>query len=77
DGDHAAATAEAERIAAMTADEQRRTLAESGLLVPHWDPPYGRGAGPAEQLVLDGALEAAGIERPTLVIGAWAAPTIL
>lgn len=77
EGDHAAARAEATRIAAMTADEQRRALAESGLLVPHWDPPYGRGAGPAEQLVLDGALEAAGVERPTLVIGAWAAPTIL
>lgn len=77
EGDHSAAAAEAERIAGMTADEQRRSLAESGLLVPHWDPPYGRGAGPAEQLVLDSALETAGVERPPLVIGAWAAPTIL
>lgn len=77
EGDHSAAAAEGEQIAAMTADEQRRALADSGLLVPHWDPPYGRGAGPAEQLVLDSALEAAGVERPALVIGAWAAPTIL
>ncbi len=77
EGDHGAAAQEAQRIAALPAAERRRALAESGLLVPHWDPPYGRGAGPAEQLVLDGALEAAGVERPTLVIGAWAAPTIL
>ncbi|KXO98475.1 acyl-CoA dehydrogenase [Tsukamurella pseudospumae] len=77
DGDHAGAAAEVAAIAELPAGEQRRALAESGLLVPHWDPPYGRGAGPAEQIVLDGALEAAGIERPTLVIGAWAAPTVL
>lgn len=77
DGDHSAATTEAESIAALAPTEQRRALAESGLLVPHWAAPYGRDAGPAEQLVLDAALDAAGVVRPALVIGAWAAPTIL
>ncbi|WP_248492311.1 acyl-CoA dehydrogenase [Tsukamurella sp. PLM1] len=77
EGEHSAASAEAAAIAALPAADRRRALAESGLLVPHWAAPYGRGAGPAEQLVLDAALDAAGVERPPLVIGAWAAPTIL
>ncbi|ADG80375.1 Acyl-CoA dehydrogenase domain protein OS=Tsukamurella paurometabola (strain ATCC 8368 / DSM/ CCUG 35730 / CIP 100753 / JCM 10117 / KCTC 9821 / NBRC 16120/ NCIMB 702349 / NCTC 13040) OX=521096 GN=Tpau_3797 PE=3 SV=1 [Tsukamurella paurometabola] len=77
EGDHDGAAAEAKAIAALPEADRRRALAESGLLVPHWDPPYGRGAGPAEQIVLDTALDAAGVERPPLVIGAWAAPTIL
>lgn len=59
-------------------DAQRQVLlAEMGLLAPHWPRPYGRAAGPAEQLVIDQELAAAGIVRPDLVIGWWAVPTIL
>ena len=57
--------------------EQRRALAEAGLLAPHWPPPYGRGAAAAEQIVIDEELAAAGVERPDLGIAAWALPTIL
>ena len=46
-------------------------------LAPHWPPPYGRDASPAEQLLIDEELAAAGITRTDLVIGWWAAPTIL
>ena len=67
----------AERTAALPEGERRLALAESGLLAPHWPPPYGLGAGPVQQLVIDQELAAAGVERPDLVIGAWAAPTIL
>jgi len=73
----AAARAEAERIATLPEGERRAALAETGLLAPHWPAPYGRGAGPVEQLVIDEELAAAGVERPDLVIGGWAAPTIL
>ncbi|MDQ4084278.1 MAG: acyl-CoA dehydrogenase family protein, partial [Actinomycetota bacterium] len=59
------------------AGEQRRALADAGLLAPHWPRPYGRDAGAAEQLVIDEALEQEGIARPNLMIGAWAVPTIL
>lgn len=69
--------AEVEKIAAATESERRVALAESGLLAPHWPPPYGRGAGAAEQLVVQEELAAAGIERPDLVIGWWAIPTVL
>ena len=67
----------AAQIAAHPEDKQRIALADSGLLAPHWPKPYGRAAGPAEQLLIDQELEKAGIVRPDLVIGWWAAPTIL
>jgi alkylation response protein AidB-like acyl-CoA dehydrogenase len=52
-------------------------LADNGLLAPHWPAPYGLDASPAEQLAIDTELAAAGVQRPDLVIGWWAAPTIL
>jgi alkylation response protein AidB-like acyl-CoA dehydrogenase len=64
-------------VVALPAEKQRVALAESGLLAPHWPRPYGREAGPAEQLLIDQELAAAGVTRPDLVIGWWAAPTIL
>ena len=67
-------------VAAVAAlDEGRRqpALADSGLLAPHWPEPYGRAASPAEQLLIDRELAAAGVTRPDLVIGWWAVPTIL
>ncbi|ORW09018.1 acyl-CoA dehydrogenase [Mycobacterium kyorinense] len=64
-------------VAALPEDRRQAALAEKGLLAPHWPPPYGRGAGPAEQLLIDQEMAAAGVARPDLVIGWWAAPTIL
>jgi alkylation response protein AidB-like acyl-CoA dehydrogenase len=64
-------------VAALAEDERQAKLAETGLLAPHWPPPHGRGAGPAEQLLIDQELASAGVTRPDLVIGWWAAPTIL
>ena len=64
-------------VAALPDDKRQAALAEAGLLAPHWPAPHGRGAGPAEQLLIDQELAAAGVTRPDLVIGWWAAPTIL
>jgi hypothetical protein len=64
-------------IAALPEDKRQVGLAEAGLLAPHWPAPYGRGAGPAEQLLIDQEMSLAGVRRPDLVIGWWAAPTIL
>jgi 3-oxochol-4-en-24-oyl-CoA dehydrogenase len=64
-------------IAALPAEKRQVALAEAGLLAPHWPKPYGRDASPAEQLLIDQELAAAGVDRPDLVIGWWAAPTIL
>ncbi|MBO9520584.1 MAG: acyl-CoA dehydrogenase family protein [Nocardioidaceae bacterium] len=73
----AEARAEAERLAGLDAAEQRAAMAASGYLAPHWPSPYGLGADPVQQLVIDDELARAGVERPDLKIGAWAAPTIL
>jgi 3-oxochol-4-en-24-oyl-CoA dehydrogenase len=64
-------------VAALEPDKRQAKLAEAGLLAPHWPAPHGRGAGPAEQLLIDQELASAGVARPDLVIGWWAAPTIL
>ncbi|BBX75943.1 acyl-CoA dehydrogenase [Mycobacterium shinjukuense] len=64
-------------VAALPPEQRQPALADAGLLAPHWPAPYGRGASPAEQLLIDQEMAAAGVERPDLVIGWWAAPTIL
>ena len=64
-------------VAALPTEKRQAALAEAGLLAPHWPRPYGRDAGPAEQLLIDQEMAAAGVDRPDLVIGWWAAPTIL
>lgn len=64
-------------VAAHPVGERQRALADAGLLAPHWPAPHGRGASPAEQLLIDQELSAAGVQRPDLVIGWWAVPTIL
>jgi len=59
-----------------TPDDGRQVVfARSGYLMPHWPPPYGRSAGPIEQLVIDEEL--AGLERPSLGLGEWILPTVL
>ncbi len=64
-------------VAAQPVEKRQIALAEAGLQAPHWPRPYGREASPAEQLLIDRELADAGVERPDLVIGWWAAPTIL
>ncbi|QUR69139.1 acyl-CoA dehydrogenase [Mycobacterium spongiae] len=70
----AAAVAE---VATLPEEKRQVALAEAGLLAPHWPAPHGRNASPAEQLLIDQELAAAGVVRPDLVIGWWAAPTLL
>jgi len=65
-----------EAIAGKPKDERRVPLADEGLLVPHWAPPWGRDASAVEQLVIDQELSRAKVRAPHLQVGAWAAPTI-
>ncbi len=55
----------------------RAALVDTGLLTPHWPTPYGLGADPVSQLVIDQELATAAVERPDIVIAGWALPTIL
>ena len=53
-------------------------LAESGYVAPHWPEPWGLGADPVHQLIIDDELSRAGVSRPSNQIGiGWAAPTII
>ena len=57
--------------------DQRRALADAGLLAPHWPAPFGRDAGAVEQLVIDQICAETGVRRPNLAVAAWALPTIM
>ncbi len=53
-------------------------LAAAGYTAPHWPRPWGLGASPAEQLVVDEELRRAGVHRPENPIGiGWAGPTLV
>lgn len=69
--------AEIAEIAALPVAQQQAAMAEAGLYAPHWPTPFGRAASPAVQLLIDEELAAAGVDRPDISIGWWAAPTIL
>jgi alkylation response protein AidB-like acyl-CoA dehydrogenase len=60
-----------------TADDRRTALVDAGYLTPHWPAPYGLGADPVTQIVIDQELAAAEVTRPDIVIAGWALPTIL
>ncbi|MFB6808099.1 acyl-CoA dehydrogenase [Streptomyces sp. NPDC056387] len=55
----------------------RRILAPTGYAAPHLPPPYGLGAGPVEQLVVQRELAAAGVKIADLGIATWVVPSLL
>lgn len=55
-----------------------RQLAEAGYVAPHLPAPWGVGADPIHQLIIDDELSRAGVSRPSNAIGiGWAGPTIV
>ena len=55
-----------------------RQLAEAGYVAPHWPKPWGLDADPIHQILVDEELAAAGVKRPSNMIGiGWAGPTII
>ena len=66
-----------DEIAGLPEEERRAALVETGYLTPHWPAPYGLGADPVTQVVIDQELARAGVARPDIVIAGWALPTIL
>ncbi|MFF5010471.1 acyl-CoA dehydrogenase [Streptomyces phaeochromogenes] len=59
----------------LPAGERQAALARSGYLVPHYPRPFGRSAGPVEQLVVEEELR--GVDQPDLGVGAWILPTLV
>jgi alkylation response protein AidB-like acyl-CoA dehydrogenase len=55
-------------------EQRRKALSDAGYLMPHWPKPWGRAAGPVEQLVIDE--EFSGLGRPNMGISGWNTLTI-
>jgi 3-oxochol-4-en-24-oyl-CoA dehydrogenase len=63
---------------AANPDPSARALADAGYVAPHWPSPWGLGADPIHQLVIDDELTKARVRRPVNPIGiGWAGPTLL
>jgi alkylation response protein AidB-like acyl-CoA dehydrogenase len=58
-------------------DRWNDRIVDAGYLVPHWPAPWGRDAGPLEQLVVDQEFARAGVRRRHLQVAAWALPTLI
>ncbi|MCU1501339.1 MAG: putative acyl-CoA dehydrogenase [Ilumatobacteraceae bacterium] len=56
---------------------QRDLMINERYAMPHWPPPYGRGAGAIEQLVIEQEFAAAGIQRPQYGITGWVILTLI
>jgi 3-oxochol-4-en-24-oyl-CoA dehydrogenase len=72
-----AVRADLAEIAALAGAERTERLAAGGWVTPHLPRPWGRGASPLEQLVIDQEMRAAGVRAPGLVIGAWVVPALI
>ena len=56
--------------------DRRRRLADEGWVMPHLPAPWGRDAGPVEQIVIAEEMQRAGLRAPALLIGAWVVPAL-
>ncbi|HEY2550847.1 MAG TPA: acyl-CoA dehydrogenase [Streptosporangiaceae bacterium] len=64
-------------IASLQGNERVARLAAGGWVTPHLPRPWGRAAGPLEQVVIDEEMRAAGLRAPALIIGAWVVPALV
>ncbi|MGW8728979.1 acyl-CoA dehydrogenase [Streptomyces sp. NPDC055808] len=55
----------------------RRSLAPTGYAAPHLPAPFGLGAGPVQQLVIQDELRRAGVKVAGLGIATWVVPSLL
>jgi 3-oxochol-4-en-24-oyl-CoA dehydrogenase len=61
----------------LTGDARKKELIETGYVMPHWPKPWGRDAGPIEQLVIEQEFAKAGIKRAGYGITGWVILTLI
>jgi alkylation response protein AidB-like acyl-CoA dehydrogenase len=69
-----------EEVAALKgiAREERNTaIAEGGWVLPHLPTPWGRDAGPVEQIIIAQEFNSGRVRRPPIGIAAWIVPSIV
>jgi alkylation response protein AidB-like acyl-CoA dehydrogenase len=64
-------------IAALEPAARTERLAAGGWVTPHLPRPWGRGAEPLEQIIIDQEMKAARLRAPALFIGAWVVPALV
>ncbi|WP_131742985.1 acyl-CoA dehydrogenase [Actinomadura roseirufa] len=70
--------AEVAELAAVQDKEALNTrMGDDGWTAPHLPRPWGRGAGPVEQILIQQELKAAGVRPPNLIIGTWLVPSLV
>jgi alkylation response protein AidB-like acyl-CoA dehydrogenase len=73
----ATARAFVEEIAPLDPARQRARMADEGYITPGWPRPWGRDASALELLVIEEEFRAAKVRRPSIMVGAWALPTLI
>ncbi len=70
--------AEVAKLAAIE-DQQERwtTMGDGGWVTPHLPVPWGKNASPLEQVLIQQEMRAAGVQGPSLGIGAWVIPSLV
>ena len=66
-----------DELADLSEEEQKAKLVETGYAMPHWPKPYGRAAGPIEQLVIEQEFGTAKVTRPSYGITGWNILTLI
>lgn len=69
--------AELLEIGQLSGKERTDRLASGGWVLPHLPRPWGRGATPLEQLVIEAEMRASEIRPTDLAIGAWVVPALI
>ncbi|MFE9819682.1 acyl-CoA dehydrogenase [Streptomyces sp. NPDC005773] len=69
--------AELRHAAALDGKDRLTHLADHGYTAPHLPAPWGKGAGPVDQLVIAEELQAAALTPVDMIIGGWVVPTII
>lgn len=69
--------AEVAALKAMPRNERTVAIAEAGWVQPHLPRPWGRAAGPVEQIIIAQEFTAGLVKRPPMGIAAWIIPSIV
>lgn len=69
--------AEVAALKAIPSQERTTAIAEGGWVQPHLPKPWGRAAGPVEQIIIAQEFETGRVKRPQMGIAAWIIPSIV
>src|SRR6201991_3874031 len=69
--------AEVAALKELPREERKVAIAEGGWVMPHLPVPWGRAAGPVEQIIIAQEFSSGRVRRPTMGIAAWLIPSVI